>query len=223
MLLKTSQKEALEIWNYTSVCFTFLPHHWGVRHCWLGGGEMKSKIGVPACVSLGVNSRSWDRDCGSETPCTQMPLRTARSWGPAPMSCDEPETGWNLAYLWVSARSMERLFQETSAKLCMTKPHHHHHCGPWWRRWSLLIQTLLLMADEDAYTLLRVNQRLNTFCSKGCPGRETHWINTWGLSRDFISMENSRFYVTWLVVMVFWVEGHGHELMFLEDRNLVRS
>lgn len=66
---------------------------------WLRESEMQSKIGVPACVSLGVNSRSWDRDCGSETPCTQMPLRTARSWGPAPMSCDEPETGWNLAYL----------------------------------------------------------------------------------------------------------------------------
>ena len=50
-----------------------------------------------------------------------------------------------------------------------------------------------LMVNVNAYTLLGVNQRLNTFCEKGCPGREAHWLNTQGLSRHLISMENSRF------------------------------
>jgi hypothetical protein len=45
------------------------------------------------------------------------------------------------------------------------------------------------MVDEEAYILLRVSQRLNSFCRKGCPGREAHWLNT----RYLISMENSRF------------------------------
>jgi hypothetical protein len=52
---------------------------------------------------------------------------------------------------------------------------------------------LYLMANVNAYTLLRVNQRLNTFFRKECPGREAHWLTTQGLSRYLISMENSRF------------------------------
>ena len=56
----------------------------------------------------------------------------------------------------------------------------------------MLIQTVLFVVDEDAY----VDQRLNTFCRNGCPGREAHWLNTRGLSRYHISMENSRFYAT---------------------------
>jgi hypothetical protein len=32
-----------------------------------------------------------------------------------------------------------------------------------------------LIANVNAYTLLWVNQGLNTFCRKGCPGREAHW------------------------------------------------
>jgi hypothetical protein len=38
-----------------------------------------------------------------------------------------------------------------------------------------------------------VIQGLSTFCRKGSSGREVHWLNTWGLSKYFISMENSRF------------------------------
>jgi hypothetical protein len=30
------------------------------------------------------------------------------------------------------------------------------------------------MVEEDAYELLRMNQRLNTFSRKECPGREAH-------------------------------------------------
>lgn len=37
--------------------------------------------------------------------------------------------------------------------------------------------------DEDAYVLLGVDQGLNTFCRRGCLGREAHWLNTQGLSR----------------------------------------
>jgi hypothetical protein len=54
------------------------------------------------------------------------------------------------------------------------------------------------MADMNAHVLVRVNQELNTFYRKGCLARDTHWLNTQGLSRYLISMENSRFsyYVT---------------------------
>jgi hypothetical protein len=58
----------------------------------------------------------------------------------------------------------------------------------------LLVQTFfIVMADVNSYNLLRMNQGLNTFCRKGCPGREAHWLNTRGLSGYLISMENSRF------------------------------
>jgi hypothetical protein len=46
------------------------------------------------------------------------------------------------------------------------------------------------------YVLLSVNQELNTFFRKECPGREAHWMNTPGLSRYLISMENARFLAT---------------------------
>jgi hypothetical protein len=59
----------------------------------------------------------------------------------------------------------------------------------------LLVQTALFMAGEDASNLLRVNKKLNSFCRKGCLGREAHWLNTQGLSRYLISTKNSRFYV----------------------------
>ena len=51
----------------------------------------------------------------------------------------------------------------------------------------------LFLAEKDANNFLRVDQGLNTFCRKGCPGREAHWLNTRGLSGYLISMENSRF------------------------------
>ena len=73
------------------------------------------------------------------------------------------------------------------------------------------------MVDEDAYILLSVDQRLNTFCRKECPGRKAHWLNTWGLSRHLISMEKSKFYATWLVVMVLLVWYYappGQELVW---------
>ena len=33
----------------------------------------------------------------------------------------------------------------------------------------------------DAYHLLKVDLRLNTFCRKECPGREAYWLNPQGL------------------------------------------
>jgi hypothetical protein len=57
----------------------------------------------------------------------------------------------------------------------------------------LLIQTLFV-ADEDAYSLLRVDHRLNTFSRKECLGREVYCLNPWDPFRYLISMENSRFY-----------------------------
>jgi hypothetical protein len=32
-----------------------------------------------------------------------------------------------------------------------------------------------------AYQLLRVDQRLNTFCREECPGRDVYWLNPRGL------------------------------------------
>jgi hypothetical protein len=37
----------------------------------------------------------------------------------------------------------------------------------------------------------RVDQRLNTFCKKECPGRKAYWLNPQSLSGYLISMENS--------------------------------
>lgn len=47
------------------------------------------------------------------------------------------------------------------------------------------------MVAVNAYPFLRVTQGLNTFCEKECPGREAQWLNTRGLSRYLISVENS--------------------------------
>ena len=52
----------------------------------------------------------------------------------------------------------------------------------------------LTMVDMNANTLLRMSQRLNTFCREKCPRREAHWLNAEGVSRYLISMENFRFY-----------------------------
>ena len=57
----------------------------------------------------------------------------------------------------------------------------------------MLVQTILFMTSEDANISLRVNQRLNTFDRKGCPGREVNGLYPWGLSSYLISLENSRF------------------------------
>ena len=52
----------------------------------------------------------------------------------------------------------------------------------------------LLVVKINAYDLLRVDQRLNTFCRKECLGREGYWLNPWGLSIYIylIRMQNSR-------------------------------
>ena len=54
----------------------------------------------------------------------------------------------------------------------------------------------------EAYNLLRVDQRLNTFCRKECLGRKAYWLNPQGPSRYLISMENSLFCATCFVVMI---------------------
>ena len=53
----------------------------------------------------------------------------------------------------------------------------------------------LLMVEKDAYNLLRVDQKLNTFPRREYLGREACWLDIKGLSRYFISLENSRLYV----------------------------
>ena len=64
---------------------------------------------------------------------------------------------------------------------------------PWWRDGLCWFKLLYLMAKVNAYTLVRVNWRLNTFCRKECPGRVANWLNTQGLSRYLISTETARF------------------------------
>jgi hypothetical protein len=69
------------------------------------------------------------------------------------------------------------------------------------------------MSNVNAYTLLRVNQGIKyllQFCGKEYPGREAHWINTFGgggehreeASRSLSSIKNSSLlcYVYWLVL-----------------------
>lgn len=48
------------------------------------------------------------------------------------------------------------------------------------------------MVDVNVYTLLRVNQELNSFCRKECLGREADWLNLLVLSRYLIIMERSK-------------------------------
>jgi hypothetical protein len=75
-----------------------------------------------------------------------------------------------------SAESLERL--EERQALCNTRTPNprccHCRCGRRLdgRPWPLFVQTVFyLMANVNAYTLLRVNQGLNTFCGRECPGR----------------------------------------------------
>lgn len=49
---------------------------------------------------------------------------------------------------------------------------------------SCLSKLFCLMANVKTHTLLRVNQGLNTFCAKECPGREAHWLNAQGVYLD---------------------------------------
>jgi hypothetical protein len=70
-----------------------------------------------------------------------------------------------------------------------------------WRpplQWSLMKETALTYPNCFTHVECEwpwVNQRLNTFCRKGCLGREARWLNTWSLSRHLISMENSSFFL----------------------------
>ena len=48
-----------------------------------------------------------------------------------------------------------------------------------------------LTCKMDAYYLLRVDQRLNTFCRKGCPGREAYCLDPQAPSQYLISRENT--------------------------------
>ena len=41
-----------------------------------------------------------------------------------------------------------------------------------------LSKLLCCMEDVNANFLFSVNQGLNIFCRKGCPGREAHWLST---------------------------------------------
>ena len=52
--------------------------------------------------------------------------------------------------------------------------------------WPLMSSLLYLLGNINVYTLLKVNQRLNTFCGKKGPGRKADWLNTQGLSRYLI-------------------------------------
>ena len=65
------------------------------------------------------------------------------------------------------------------------------------------------MVDVNAYTLLRVNQGLDAFCRKEYPRRDAHWMNTWGLYRYLISIENYRF-LCHVTARILSVGYHGY-------------
>ena len=67
-----------------------------------------------------------------------------------------------------------------------------------------------------AYHFLGVDQRLNTFRRKECPGREACWLNCQGPSRYLIGMENS--------ALIYVTTGHdGRQGVWSHDRGLVGS
>lgn len=77
---------------------------------------MKSKIGVPARVSLDEDSESWNRGCGSQTP---LHLDAAEDF----KELETPRTVMNLGQdgIWlrfqVSVRSMDGLLQDLGKAL----------------------------------------------------------------------------------------------------------
>ena len=114
-----------------------------------------------------------------------------------------PGSGGGLG-LGQSAKSAERPFcRRLRLGLYTRKP------PPSPPRWFLMRETVLgskLFIDcslwkMDAYQLLRVDQRLNTFCRKECLGREAYWLNLpQSPSRYLISMKNS--------VLIYVTIGH---------------
>lgn len=74
-----------------------------------------------------------------------------------------------------------------------------------------LIKLFYLIVNVNAYTLIRVNQGLNTCSRKKCPGREAHWLNTQGLSAYLISTENPRFSCYPTDAMILSVGCHGYQ------------
>ena len=84
-----------------------------------------------------------------------------------------------MSPLRVGVRSERGLLLETETQL-MTKA--SLQGGPWGRRQSLLVHTVYSLWKIDAYGLLRVDQRLNTFSRRECLGREAHCLDMCSLS-----------------------------------------
>lgn len=129
------------------------------------------------------NSRSWNGGWSSQPPVHQDTSG----------NCEELGTGVHRSVMrgegGVRKRALYGRRLGRTAHFCMVKP------SPAVLDEIVLACPVLFMEDEDAYVLLKANQRLNTFCRKGWMSRKAaHRLNTWGLSRNLISMGNSRFY-----------------------------
>jgi hypothetical protein len=105
-------------------------------------------------------------------PCT----RQNRVW--LPVSVVKVSRGWKRGFL---PENLEWIFKRKASPSKL----------PPWQ--PLLVQTALLLWWMRIHKSYSGYKGLNTFCRKGCPGRKAHWLNTQGLSRYLISMENSNF------------------------------
>ena len=81
-------------------------------------------------------------------------------------------------------------------------------CGnPWWKRQSLLIQSVL-MANVNAHTILRVSQGLNTFLWEGMLRKGSSVAEHSKPIRYLITRRTPVFYAKWLIAMVLPGECH---------------
>jgi hypothetical protein len=160
----------------------FLPCCWaaGLLTCHSGKVKTQSKIGVLTRVSPGEKQCAWDRCCGPLNAC--VPRWCWRPWGAGnrgggvggPMlSWDRADCGLALSECQNCRRVWNEAFYRRSRLGCLG----------WWLQAVLdegdspcFIQTVLFMVDKNAYILLSVNQRLNTFWRKGCLRREAHCL-----------------------------------------------
>ena len=138
-----------------------------------------SSLGVSSCdtdillrgdKSQSMRNSALEGGCGSQTPGYSDTTGNLKGeWGSG-----------NLAYHRV--------------RLCKRKTILPHTLKSLREEIFLACPNCLFLVEKGIYDLLRVDQKLNTFCRKRSSRREVYWLNPWGLSRYLICMETSRLY-----------------------------
>lgn len=170
-----------------SFCIFAQPLGCRSAHIQLREGDRLSKVGVSACVSQGENTGGGDRSCGSQTPvypdiaenldelrtvvlillCTKSLLGTEGSWDQETVALVRGLE--YLAQFHAGAKNRGTFTGNLGMVIYVEGLPLRQSLM---KETVLTVQTALFMVDEDKYILLGVKQSLNTFCRKGCPGRE---------------------------------------------------